>query len=166
MMSHTIAYFRRVTIKRACSIWNRVKTFALLSEIRNLPCVTSRLILKLDSEYRHTIGASTQTLLQRPNPYFCNGIFKIEVLMQTLLQRPNPYFYSDILKIGAPTQTLLQRPNPYFYSMSNFEIRHDVTCDRVHISGELPLNARVVYEITSNHLCYTVNCLKYAIYHV
>ena len=48
-----IAYFRRVTIKSACSIWNRGKTHVLYgysSEICNLLCVTSRLISKLGRE--------------------------------------------------------------------------------------------------------------------
>ena len=36
------------------------------------------------------------------------------------------------------------------YSLSNFEITCDVTCGRLHISGELPLNSRVVYRIAQN----------------
>ncbi len=46
-----LCVFRRVTIKLECSVWNRGKTRALYGysyEIRNLPRVTSRLILKLD----------------------------------------------------------------------------------------------------------------------
>ncbi len=51
-MSHVLDWvFRWVTIKRACSIWNRGIACALYgysSDICNLPCATSRLFRKLD----------------------------------------------------------------------------------------------------------------------
>ena len=43
--------------------------------------------------------------------------------------------------------------NHTLYSLSNFEIRCDVTSRRLRISGKLPLNARVVYnELRQNTL--------------
>ena len=46
-----IAYLKRVTIKHSCSImetWQNTRFMVTRSEVRNLPCVTSHLISKLD----------------------------------------------------------------------------------------------------------------------
>ena len=48
----------------------------------------------------------------------------------------------------------------FYYSLSNFKIRCDVTRSRLHTSGELPLNARVVHGITAKRACYIVTRLK------
>ena len=50
--------------------------------------------------------------------------------------------------------------------MSNFEIRCDVTRGRLHISGKLPLNVRVVYGISAKHAHCMVTRLKYPIFRV
>ncbi len=44
------------------------------------------------------------------------------------------------------------------YSLYNFEIRRDVTSysGRLHISGELPCNAHIVYGIAAKHVCVMV----------
>ncbi len=44
--------------------------------------------------------------------------------------------------------------------------RHDVTRGRLRISGELPLNERVVYGIAAKHARCIVTRRKYTIYHV
>ncbi len=46
------------------------------------------------------------------------------------------------------------------YSQSNFESRCDVTRYRLRISGELPLNARVVYGMAAKRACCMVTRLK------
>ena len=51
-------------------------------------------------------------------------------------------------------------------TLSNFEIRCDVTRGRSRISGKLLLNMHVVYRIAAKHGCCMVTCLKYAIYRV
>ena len=40
------------------------------------------------------------------------------------------------------------------YSLSNFSIRHDVTCGRLRISSELPLDALVVYRQPNKIMVY------------
>ncbi len=42
------------------------------------------------------------------------------------------------------------------YTLSNFKIRHVVTCRRLLILGELPLNLCVVYAIVAKHACFMV----------
>ena len=51
-------------------------------------------------------------------------------------------------------------------TLSDCEIRRDVTRGRLRISGELPLHARVVYGIAAKHARCMVTCLKCAIYRV
>ncbi len=50
------------------------------------------------------------------------------------------------------------------FSLSNFEIRRDVTRFRLSILGELPLNECIVYGIAAQHARCMVTRLKYAIY--
>ena len=43
-----------------------------------------------------------------------------------------------------------------FYSLYSFEIRRDVTSDRLRISGEVLWNARIVYGIAAKHARFMV----------
>ncbi len=52
------------------------------------------------------------------------------------------------------------------YSLSNCEITHDVTLGRLRTSGELPLNAHVVYGSATKHVRCMATRLKYAIYRI
>ena len=52
------------------------------------------------------------------------------------------------------------------YSLSNFDIRRDVTRGKLHIPSELPLNTYVEYGIAAKHTRCMDTRLKYAIYRV
>ncbi len=44
----------------------------------------------------------------------------------------------------------------WIYNLYSFEIRRDVTFGRLHILGEVPWNARVVYGIAAKHMRFMV----------
>ncbi len=67
----------------------------------------------------------------------CNGPVHTSILVGTYHTRAGVY---------APDHFM----NFHLYSLSSFEIRHDVTYGRLHILGELSLNA-VVYGIAAKH---------------